>query len=81
MTPDEIKAVRAAAERSYLDCSECLMAAVQEKLRASEARYRGLAMAVRELLANSPFALADDGDDARYQKAKAKVKKLIGGGQ
>lgn len=65
---------------SYLDCSECLMAAVQEKLRAAEARHSGLARAVRELLNNSPYQLADESDDARYQKAKAKVKKLLGGG-
>lgn len=65
---------------SCLDCSECLLQTVQEKLRAAEARHSGLARAVKALLDNSPCGLADPDDDARYQRAKARVKKLIGGG-
>lgn len=62
---------------TIFECSQCRLAAVEEKLRESEARHHGLRQAVRWLLDNSPCGLADPYDDARYQRAKAKVKKLI----
>lgn len=62
---------------TIFECSQCRLASVEEKLRESEARHSGLARAAKELLYNSPFQLADPDDDARYQRAKAKVKKLL----
>lgn len=62
---------------TIFECSQCRLAAVEEKLRESEARHHGLRQAVRWLLDNSPCGLADPDDDARYQRAKAKVKKLL----
>lgn len=58
-------------------CDSCRLVALEESHNALGARYRGLDRAVKELLYNSPCGLADPDDDARYQRAKAKVKKLL----